>query len=161
MMIPTVASTRSLFVYGTLMAPQVMQTLVGRLPVCRPATLPGYSRHPVVNCVFPGIIVASDMIPQGGQTAVQGLLYSDLTVDEMAVLDWFEDNEYTRHDVTVLLEEDEEQTTQVYVWTNPLKELDLSQPWDYELFRTQRLSHYLSHVVEPCRLEFWERSNKI
>eukprot|EP00977_Amphora_coffeiformis_P006023 scaffold1294_cov167-Amphora_coffeaeformis.AAC.4 len=159
------SSSRSLFVYGTLMAPEVMQTLVSRLPPCRPATLAGYSRHPVAGYAFPGI-VASEKIKDSAarQTSVPGLLFTDLTHDELAILDWFEDREYTRTQVSVTStttsdQEDSRAMTQVYVWTNPLSELHVDRTWDYERFRRDHLSDYLVRVVEPCRLEF-EREMK-
>ena len=104
------------------------------------------------------------IIPVKDETAtprpVQGLLYTDLTVDELEILDWFEDVEYTRSVVQVKDDETNELCdTQVYVWTNPLEELDLTQDWDYDQFRTQHLSNYLVNTVAPCRIEF-ERMKK-
>lgn len=156
-------TTRSLFVYGTLTAPEVMQTLVGRLPPCCPAVLEGYSRHPVINFVFPGIIPSSslpastDKSLPGQVSAVPGILFMELTDAEMEILDWFEDVEYTRTNVSVITEKEKQKQlvpTQVYVWTNPLEELDLTRPWDYEQFRKERLSQYLVETVRPCLDEF-------
>jgi gamma-glutamylcyclotransferase (GGCT)/AIG2-like uncharacterized protein YtfP len=83
---PTPPSSSQLFVYGTLMAPQVMQTLVGRLPRSFPARLASpsssilsnnstttattndddtnnssyyYSRHRVKAQVFPALVVTT------------------------------------------------------------------------------------------------------
>ena len=156
------SATRSIFVYGTLMAPEVMQTLVSRLPPCRPATLAGYSRHPVVDCAFPGI-VASEKIQDSTarQTSVPGFLFTDLTDDELEILDWFEDQEYTRTDVSVTAQDDNQShDTQVYVWTNPLSELIVNRAWDYERFRKEHLSDYLVRVVEHYRLEFEREKRK-
>ena len=44
------------FVYGTLMAPEVVQALIKRVPPMRPAILKGYTRHSVKGVVFPAII---------------------------------------------------------------------------------------------------------
>ena len=157
-MIVSSAASRTLFVYGTLTAPEVMKALVGRLPPFRSARLDGFTRHPVVGFVFPGIIPVKD--ETATPRPVQGLLYTDLTVDELEILDWFEDVEYTRSVVQVKDDETNELCdTQVYVWINPLEELDLTQDWDYDQFRTQHLSNYLVNTVAPCRIEF-ERMKK-
>lgn len=46
------------FVYGTLMAPEVLQLLIKRVPKSRAATLNGYARYRVKEQVFPAIIPA-------------------------------------------------------------------------------------------------------
>lgn len=159
------------------MAPEVMQTLLGRLPSGRPAILAGHIRHPVRKQVYPGMIpttvgTASDQ--HATKTSTRGILYTGLTPPEMKRLDWFEDVDYSRRqvvvslldtktdeasvfskssaaDATVLL--GEEKTAETYIWTNPLSELDLTQEWSFEKFCADNLTSYLSNTVEPCRLE--------
>ena len=148
--------TKSLFVYGTLVAPQVIETLMGRVPACREARLTGYSRHPVRQQMYPGLIVADS------SSSCLGVLYTDLTPPELKRLDWFEDVDYARREVSVTLLDWNQKTdpsptsecpTETYVWTNPLSELDLSQEWSFEKFRDENLHHYLSRTVRPCRRE--------
>lgn len=159
--------SRSLFVYGTLMAPEVVETLVGRLPPSRTAWLSGFSRHPVVKCVYPGIIPLSQQEATAATATVarpskvQGILFTELTDEELEIMDWFEDVEYTRTNVNVIVKEEGNDSnketlipTQVYVWTNPLQQLHLSQTWDYERFRAQNLADYLVRTVQPCLTEF-------
>jgi hypothetical protein len=82
-----------------------------------------------------------------------------LTASQLRILDWFEDREYTRSDVAVQVLADDNSpkqqrvATQVYVWTNALEELDLTQAWDYEGFSRNDLAAYLLHTVQLCRLE--------
>lgn len=45
----------SAFVYGTLMAPEVVNMLIKRMPKHFPALLTGYSRHRVKGQVYPAI----------------------------------------------------------------------------------------------------------
>jgi hypothetical protein len=47
------------FVYGTLMAEEVLKLLIKRVPAHKPAVLPGYARHRVKGQVFPAIIPAT------------------------------------------------------------------------------------------------------
>ncbi len=47
------------FVYGTLMADEVLRLLIKRVPPSRAATLSGYSRHKIRGQVFPAIVPAT------------------------------------------------------------------------------------------------------
>lgn len=137
----------SVFVYGTLMSPQVVEILIGRTPTRVPAILEGYIRHPVRNHVFPGLLVASS-------ATTRGILYRDLTPQEMKRFDWFEDIEYARKDVTVQVEETGENIdTQAYLWANPEDELETDRLWEYDTFEKNSLEWYLENTVRPCRLE--------
>ena len=141
----------SVFVYGTLMAPEVIETLLGRVPPMTSARLTNYVRHPVKQQVFPGLIAKQNHI-------TTGYLVQNLQDSELIRLDWFEDKEYKRLDCVVeTLEDGKSYRTQVYLWNNPLEELDISQEWDYEHFRGNNLQWYLTNTVEPCRTELDRR----
>lgn len=132
------------------MAPEVMTTLIGRLPLHQPAYLSGFRRHPVIGHAFPGLIPSATE----GDAITKGVLYSELTDSELKRLDWFEDEEYTRTDVQVRLDAgDKFVSTQVYVWSNSLSELDTTRLWEYEDFRKDALQNYLLLTVKPCREE--------
>jgi gamma-glutamylcyclotransferase (GGCT)/AIG2-like uncharacterized protein YtfP len=47
------------FVYGTLMADEVLKLLIKRVPSSQKATLAGYCRHRVKGQVFPAIVPAT------------------------------------------------------------------------------------------------------
>lgn len=74
------APAGALFVYGTLMADEKQQELLGRLCAALPATLSGYKRH---DGIWPYILpdVAG---------VVAGWLLMDLTLDDLAILDDYE-----------------------------------------------------------------------
>jgi len=69
------------FVYGTLMADEVLKLLIKRVPRSAPASITGFSRHRVKNQVFPAII------PAAASSRVQGKVLLDLTEKELHVLD--------------------------------------------------------------------------
>ena len=74
----------TIFVYGSLMAGEVLHGLLGRVPAMRGgAVLPGYVRHRLRGEVFPAIVPAPG-------SSVAGLILDDLTVDELRWFDWFE-----------------------------------------------------------------------
>ena len=73
------------FVYGTLMAPEVVQALIKRVPLMKPAKLRGYIRHSVKGVVFPAIVPADDS--EDTASVVQGLVILELTDSEIDILD--------------------------------------------------------------------------
>jgi hypothetical protein len=109
------------FVYGTLMSPEVLQTLIGRVPsMCKPAFLPNFTRHPVKGYAFPAIIPSKESSDRttsssgssnnnnlndnndnttinsenngvGIDVGVEGILLTGLTRKELEIFNWFED----------------------------------------------------------------------
>jgi len=57
---------------GSLLAPEVLQALLGRLPRTTPAMLPGYRRATIASRSYPGAVEAGDGM-------VAGLLVLDLS----------------------------------------------------------------------------------
>lgn len=71
----------SVFVYGTLMANEVKQALLGRQPPTHAATLAGFKRSRIRDQVFPAIVAGSPT------DTIRGLLVSELTDEELEVFD--------------------------------------------------------------------------
>ncbi len=69
------------FVYGTLMADEVLKLLIQRVPVSRPAHITGFTRYKVKGQVFPAII------PTERTAKVNGKVLLDLSDKELHVLD--------------------------------------------------------------------------
>lgn len=84
----------NLFVYGTLMVPQVMHAVCGFTAAAEPAVLQGHRRRRVRGEVYPGIVAS-----QGEQ--VEGMLYRGLTDRHLSRLDEFEGEMYRRSSVEV------------------------------------------------------------
>jgi hypothetical protein len=151
------------FVYGTLMNPAVLQTLLGRnLAPMEEARitggrLEGFARHPVKGEVFPAIIPSSLLPSPSSQ--VQGLLLPSFAPLEMSLLDWFESETYERKLVQVfpLTGTNSEEVpidAQAYIWRDDLiSQLDRSKEWSYENFCDSHLEWYLRRTVRPCRAE--------
>jgi gamma-glutamylcyclotransferase (GGCT)/AIG2-like uncharacterized protein YtfP len=139
----------TIFVYGTLMSPEVVQTLLGRaVSNVQSARINGFRRHPVQKKDYPGLIPIAN-----GETT--GVLLQGLTSSDMKRLDWYEGDTYSRVDVTVTLLHDSSRfDTQVYnLKENVLQELDLTKEWDFDAFTKLHLKEYLEKAVQPCRDE--------
>ncbi|KAK4401079.1 AIG2-like protein D [Sesamum angolense] len=92
------APISNVFVYGSLLANDVVRVLLGRVPPSSPAVLPHYQRFSIKECVYPAIIPAQDK-------KVNGKVLFGITPPELYILDVFEDVEYERKTANVLLEE--------------------------------------------------------
>eukprot|EP00879_Flechtneria_rotunda_P018383 GHRR01019282.1.p2 GENE.GHRR01019282.1~~GHRR01019282.1.p2 ORF type:complete len:151 (+),score=38.02 GHRR01019282.1:107-559(+) len=127
------------FVYGTLMAPEVLKLLIKRVPPSRPALLHGYVRHRVKGQVFPAILPASP------QSTVAGKVLLELTPKELHILDVYESEEYYRQTVQPVLADGSKVEADVYVWRDDyMDQLLLDQPdWDFQAFINQHLQDYL------------------
>ena len=141
-----------------------------------------YSRHPVHGQAYPGLVNWTSQsvssrpfsIDRNGCTKlVRGLLYFNLTDGEMEQLDYFEGDQYAkelcnvqlvsngiRDDTLDTMDEvrpsDALVQAMVYVWSNPISELDVSKDWSFDEFAQNHLSDYVITNVEPCRDEFEE-----
>lgn len=135
------------FVYGTLLADEVLAALLGRVPTTRAATLGGFARCRVRGAPFPAIV-------QRGRAAVDGTLLLGLSARDERALDYFEDEAYEKTAVLVETARGAEEAA-AYVWRADAEEaLELERPWDYAEFRSRELARYVKHVCEPCAAEF-------
>ncbi len=130
-----------LFVYGTLLFPEILHILLGRLPGSSAATLPDYHRFSIHDGAnvrpYPAVF------PQPA-SEVQGLLLHGLSPAEHAVLDAYEDEDYIKTAVPVL-RDDQWVEASVYVWRAD-KRGQLRGVWDPEQFMRQHLGTYLKHM---------------
>jgi gamma-glutamylcyclotransferase (GGCT)/AIG2-like uncharacterized protein YtfP len=97
-----------LFVYGTLMDPEICRSLLGRTPLREPAELAGYERRTVRHASYPAITATAG-------TTVRGLLLRRISNSELAVLDDYEGDEYERIRVKARVNEIDVEAW-AYVW---------------------------------------------
>jgi gamma-glutamylcyclotransferase (GGCT)/AIG2-like uncharacterized protein YtfP len=97
----TEAGTGRAFVYGTLMADEVLGLLLRRVPASRAAAVAGLKRCRVRGQVFPAVVRSA-----APGDRVRGRVLLGLTAREVEILDVYEAEEYRRERVaaTVLAE---------------------------------------------------------
>ncbi|MCB9897870.1 MAG: gamma-glutamylcyclotransferase [Planctomycetes bacterium] len=127
------------FVYGTLMFPEVTAALLGHAPRGRPARLADHARLAVRDAVYPGIV------PRFGAT-VRGVLFADVDAADLARLDAYESAIYERRRVEVL-SDGVVQPAWAWIVTERERARLTDQPWDERVFELCHLTAY----VERCR----------
>jgi gamma-glutamylcyclotransferase (GGCT)/AIG2-like uncharacterized protein YtfP len=125
----------ALFVYGTLMVPEVLVALLGRVPKRNRATLKGYRRYAIAGECYPAIITDPT-------TDVEGWLLTGLTPVEMATLDAYEGDAYVRLQVTLTVD-GTKTFGDCYVWRSTSDVRFGRDDWNLETFLTAHLAGYL------------------
>ncbi|EPS57256.1 hypothetical protein M569_17564, partial [Genlisea aurea] len=86
----------NVFVYGSLLADDVIRALLTRVPSSSIAVLPHHQRFSIKERVYPAIIPIKD-------EKVVGKVFLGITPSELHILDDFEDFEYERTKVDVFV----------------------------------------------------------
>ncbi|KAK8550626.1 hypothetical protein V6N13_119141 [Hibiscus sabdariffa] len=119
------AAAHNVFVYGSLLADDVVRVLLNRVPPSSAALLNNFHRFSIKGRVYPAILPVQN-------SHVTGRVLLGLTDPELLILDEFEDVEYQRTSVEVsLLENSDKLQTQAYVWSNT-NDPNLYGEWDFE-----------------------------
>jgi len=80
-----------LFVYGTLMDPDILRLLIGRVPEMSDASMLGFRRYGLKGRAYPGTV-------REDGARVVGKLLVGLSDAEMEIMDEYEDEDYERID---------------------------------------------------------------
>jgi gamma-glutamylcyclotransferase (GGCT)/AIG2-like uncharacterized protein YtfP len=122
--------SRHCFTYGSLMCADIMARVCGGALNSEAADLHGYSRHPVCDADYPGILPHP-------HSQVAGRLYRDLPESAWAHLDAFEGEMYARQQVTVQPASGPALSAWTYVVKPEFSQRLTPGDWDFDAF----LSH--------------------
>ncbi|CAM0909732.1 unnamed protein product [Alopecurus aequalis] len=151
---PATAATggaHSVFVYGSLMADEVVSAILHRVPASSPALLTDYHRFSVKDRIYPAILPVESK-------KVAGKVIMGISDAELIVLDAFEDFEYVRTSVQisltiVLLKEtlafqdtSETMLADTYVWSD-VEDPDLYGEWDFEEWKKLHIKDFLTMTL--------------
>lgn len=129
----------SIFVYGTLLNNEILERLLGFLPIKSDAILYSYKRLQILGEVYPAIRPSKE-------DYVEGAVLSDLSKEHMLILDEYESIEYERESVAVQLPNGERTYCDTYVY-KPEYYWQLSEkPWSNNEFRKKHLKEYLNYL---------------
>ncbi|KAJ4963737.1 hypothetical protein NE237_023676 [Protea cynaroides] len=126
----------NVFVYGSLLADEVVRVLLKRVPESSPAILQDYHRFSIRGRVYPAILHVENK-------KVTGRVLLGITDPELNVLDTFEDVEYERSTVDVsLIENSKPLQANAYVWGNK-NDPNLYGEWDFEEWKKMHMNDFL------------------
>lgn len=129
-----------LFVYGTLLAPELRQALIGRPLQGQAATLADFACFKVKRAVYPAIRPSAGAITRGE-------VLESVTEDDWLKFDEFETRLYQRRSVSLTLDEGGQTCAYTYV-IDPSAVYRLSDlTWDYALFRRDHLHRYIGALT--------------
>lgn len=133
-------SSASLFVYGTLMFPEVTEAVTGwKFPQIS-AKAVGFRRYSLVGRDYPGMVSSSE-------GSVTGQFITGITRQAMILLDTFEGSEYIRTPVTAILGSGRQVETFSYLWNGKAEDI-LPAEWDEIDFKTNKLNNFVKRVYQ-------------
>lgn len=120
----------NLFAYGTLMWPEVLESVMGRRVAGTEAVLADYVRLRVKDQHYPAVV-------QSAGDSTKGLLYRGLTTEEFRCLDAFEGEEYDRIEADIA-------GTRAFVYVLSSRWRHIAEPkrWHPEELRPEMLARF-------------------
>jgi gamma-glutamylcyclotransferase (GGCT)/AIG2-like uncharacterized protein YtfP len=126
----------NIFLYGTLMIPEVLRRVTGRAYDTRAAVLHGFARLKVKGESYPALLPFPDM-------ETDGIVVLDVGTEALSRLDAFEGELYQREEVTVEVGQDEWLEAETFV-IRPAAYARLSaEAWDEDEFRELHLRQFM------------------
>jgi gamma-glutamylcyclotransferase (GGCT)/AIG2-like uncharacterized protein YtfP len=127
-----------LFTYGTLMIPRVFQKVTGICPPSKPGVLFDYDCYRLKNQSYPGIVFKPN-------TSTRGIVYFDLTPENIKKLDIFEGDLYDRTCVSVALAASKIVEAFTYILKSGAEGFLSNHRWSKTEFETRYLNEFLEH----------------
>ena len=128
----------SVFTYGTLQVPLVMQAVTGKEFPSTSAVLNGYQRFKIKDRTYPGLI-------KNENNKIEGTLYNNIDDVSLQLLDEFEDICYDRCLVSVICDE-KQQDAFIYITKEEYQYTLSKQEWSLEEFENKYLNKYLNAI---------------
>jgi gamma-glutamylcyclotransferase (GGCT)/AIG2-like uncharacterized protein YtfP len=131
----------SLFTYGTLEIPLVMEAVTGKSFPSTAAVLPNFARFLLQGETYPGIF-------PDHRSEVTGVLYEGVDRDSLILLDLFEGDFFRREKVQVLTPSRRRIDASTYVARPEHRLLFSAHPWDRGAFISLHLDDFLPYCLE-------------
>ena len=128
---------KNVFVYGSLMFDDVWNRIVQHRYEKHAAVLSGYERLSVKGEDYPGLVKSFD-------SSVEGVVYNDVTAQDIHRLDKFEGKYYKKIPVTVTCETGQLLNADVYLFNRRNRRLLSNIPWDPVAFQAHHLRQFIT-----------------
>ena len=129
-----------LFVYGTLMVPEIVRIVLGRPLEGTDAHLLNYRPFMIKDACYPALASAA------GYTT-EGLVYSDISPSEMATLDAYEGAMYEKRLVSVTYADGTEEAVLTYVVAPAYRHRLDSKVWCLDAFMSRHMNDYIAELL--------------
>ena len=137
-----------IFVYGSLLFPEIVEGLTGKSFETQKAVLKNFERHAVAGCDYPAIL-------QKKNAEVKGVLLLNVDCKSLKILTFYEGDEYEQKTVEVE-SETKKINALVFVWKGENSVL-LSEDWEEGKFKKESIKYYINKVVPETVKEFLNR----
>jgi gamma-glutamylcyclotransferase (GGCT)/AIG2-like uncharacterized protein YtfP len=128
----------NIFCYGSLMYPEVWNLVVEGNYKKQSGQIFGYCRKKIKNEEYPGLIAAK------AEDSVEGIVYFNVSNEDLKRLDLFEGNQYIRVEVNCLLSHNSYLKTHTYI-INPQEQAIVDrEDWDKQQFEQNGLKKFLN-----------------
>ncbi|MCG6938464.1 MAG: gamma-glutamylcyclotransferase [Gammaproteobacteria bacterium] len=128
---------KNIFVYGTLLFEDVWNRVVRHRYEKLPAILPGYKRLSIKGKNYPGLVKSFN-------SSVEGVVYFDVTAQDIKRLDKFEGRYYRKIPVRVLCKDGHKVNARAYVFNRRNRRLLGTSPWCPLNFQARYLSRFIA-----------------
>jgi gamma-glutamylcyclotransferase (GGCT)/AIG2-like uncharacterized protein YtfP len=126
----------NLFVYGTLLFPEILKKVTGQAFRRSFAVLRGYAEFMVRGETFSGLIPFPDR-------SMEGVIYHDVDAAAFRRIDAFEGDLFVRKEVTVETEDGEWVEAEAYCIRPRQRKRLTTRAWDEDVFRDKHLKRVL------------------
>jgi len=130
-----------LFVYGTLIFAPVIEAVTGRPHKGQTAKLHNFAAYKVVGDVYPGIWHLAGV-------TTDGILYQDISSEDLEILDRYEGEEYNRELLEVETEDGNMHRAWVYTYRPAYHHMLSETPWNAEFFNESELESYVAKLKQ-------------
>ena len=134
-----------LFVYGSLLFPELIGKLTGKRFYSVPAILKGYKRFAVKGCDYPAIVAVEN-------SNVEGVLLLNVDDKSMGLLTYYEGRDYVKSRIEVNSEK-QSYNAVTFIWGNDVMLLE-DFDWDQNSFKENLLSFYVDRIAPETASEF-------
>ncbi len=129
----------NLFVYGTLLDPEIMRLVSGKDYQRSAAVLPGYACRKLADVVYPAIMACQDV-------STSGVVYTSVPLEDIFLLDRYEGNEYVRQTVAVNMSDGSQVAAETYVIAPAQSCRILEESWSFDQFKELHRAKYLRQL---------------
>ncbi len=139
---------QQVFIYGSLLFPEITKKLTGKSFKTSPAILKGYKMYCVKGCDYPAII-------RENGTFTNGKIMRNVNETDILKMSFFEGDEYEIKKLRVLINGKSE-IALAFVWAKEIENLE-NKKWDFQEFEKNSLEYYINEVIPETLLSFYKK----